>query len=191
MNLYSLPKGLPVPTDDGKASHLMGKKLPSIELPSTSGTVVNLSLLSGWSVIYCYPMTGRPDVALPEGWDDIPGARGCTPQSCAFRDHHAELVSLGAKVFGLSTQTTDYQKEMAARLHLPFDVLSDSALMLSTELSLPTMKLGELTLFKRLTMICYSSVIQRVHYPVFPPQEDADHVIAWLKTNRLLESAKP
>lgn len=190
MNLYSLPEGLPVPTDDGKASHLIGMKLPAIDLPSTSGDLVNLSLLAGWSVIYCYPMTGQPDIPLPEGWDDIPGARGCTPQSCAFRDHHAELAGLGAKVFGLSTQTTDYQKEMATRLHLPFDVLSDSALQLSTKLSLPTMKLGELSLLKRLTMICYSSVIHRVHYPVFPPQEDADHVIAWLKTNRLSESTK-
>jgi peroxiredoxin len=179
-----------MPVDDGRASHLIGIKLPSIELPSTSGAAVNLSLLSGWSVIYCYPMTGRPDAPLPKGWDDIPGARGCTPQSCAFRDHHAELASLGAKVFGLSTQPSDYQREMASRLHLPFDVLSDSALQLSTELSLPIIKLGDLSLLKRLTMICYSSVILRVHYPVFPPQKDADHVISWLKKNRLLESAK-
>lgn len=137
MSLYSLPESLPVPTDDGKASHLVGMKLPAVSLPSTSGGLVNLSLTVGWSVIYCYPMTGRPDMPLPDGWDEIPGARGCTPQSCAFRDHHAEIGKLGARVFGISTQTTDYQKEMVTRLHLPFEVLSDNALQFSTELSLP------------------------------------------------------
>ena len=177
-----------MPVNDGKASHLIGMKLPSIELPSTSGVAVNLSLLSGWSVIYCYPMTGRPDVPLPEGWDEIPGARGCTPQSCAFRDHHAELRNLGVSVFGLSTQTTLYQSEMASRLHLPFDVLSDSALQLYSALSLPIMTVDKMTLLKRLTMICNSSIIRHIHYPVFPPQEDANHVIEWLRVNQFTEN---
>jgi peroxiredoxin len=188
LSLYELPQGLPVPVDDGRASHLIGMKLPSIELPSTSGVAVNLSALSGWSVIYCYPMTGRPNVPLPEGWDEIPGARGCTPQSCAFRDHHAELRNLGASVFGLSTQTRLYQSEMANRLHLPFDVLSDNGLQLCNALSLPIITVDKMTLLKRLTMICHSSIIRHIHYPIFPPQEDADYVIKWLRVNQFIEN---
>ncbi len=132
-------------------------------------------------MIYCYPMTGKPGAPLPEGWDDIPGARGCTPQACAFRDHHAAISNLGASVFGLSTQSSEYQREMAERLHLPFDVLSDARLDFSSALQLPTIQVAGMTLIKRLTLISYSSIIRHVHYPVFPPQEDPDRVISWLE----------
>lgn len=181
MSLYSLPAGLPVPEDDGAASHLTGRQLPAIALPGTSGKSIDLSRLQGWTVIYCYPMTGKPGAPLPEGWDDIPGARGCTPQACAFRDHHAAISKLGASVFGLSTQSSEYQREMAERLHLPFDVLSDARLDFSSALQLPTIQVAGMTLIKRLTLISHSSIIRHVHYPVFPPQEDSDRVISWLE----------
>lgn len=181
MNLYEIPEGLPIPEDDGAASHLIGQRLPAVTLTSTSGTSVNLSELAEWSVIYCYPMTGRPDLPLPHGWDEIPGARGCTPQSCAFRDHHAELRKLGASLYGLSTQATDYQKEMVKRLHLPFDILSDAQLQFCRALTLPTITVEGTPLLKRLTLISFSSIIRQVHYPVFPPQEDAARVISWLE----------
>jgi len=131
-------------------------------------------------VIYCYPMTGKPGIPLPEGWDDIPGARGCTPQSCAFRDHHAELSALGADVFGLSTQNTDYQKEMAERLHLPFLVLSDADFVFCQAMRLPTFEVNGMRLLKRVTMIADKGTIMRVHYPVFPSNSDAAWVISQL-----------
>src|SRR5258708_6429438 len=138
-NWLELPKDLPVPEDDGACRHLVGMAVPAIPPPSTSGGRVDFSALAGpRSVLYCYPRTGQPDQPLPTGWDMIPGARGCTPQSCGFRDHHAELVARGAEVFGLSTQTTDYQREMALRLHLPFPVLSDAEFRLTHALRLPT-----------------------------------------------------
>lgn len=186
MSLYTLPAGLPAPEDDGTVSHLIGQRLPAIMLPSTTGKSINLSGLKGWTVIYCYPMTGQPGTPLPAGWDEIPGARGCTPQSCAFRNHHTEISKFGATIFGLSTQTTDYQKEMAERLHLPFDVLSDAQLELSTALVLPTMTVDGMTLLKRLTLISFSSIIRQVHYPVFPPQEDPVRVIDWLAEHHSL-----
>ncbi|WP_321340574.1 peroxiredoxin [Breoghania sp.] len=174
--LTEAPKGLPVPMDDGAAAHLAGKALPSLALPSTAGGTVDLSAIRGRVVVYCYPMTGRPDVALPEGWDSIPGARGCTPQSCSWRDHHAELGALGAQVFGLSTQTTGYQLEMVERLHLPFAVLSDAGLYFARALDLPTFEAAGMTLLKRLTFIACDGVIEAVFYPVFP--SDAD--VAWV-----------
>ena len=178
---FPLPEGLPVPVDDGAAAHLEGMRLPDLSLPATDGGPVNLAALRGRQVIYVYPMTGRPGVALPDGWDEIPGARGCTPQSCAFRDHHAELQAAGAGVFGLSTQPTDYQREARDRLHLPFQLLSDSALRLKALLRLPTFTAAGMELYRRLTMIVSDGTIEKVFYPVFPPDRNAADVLDWLK----------
>jgi peroxiredoxin len=182
-NFFELPKDLPRPVDDGAASHLEGMTLPKIRLAATNGVSVDLAGIQGRVVIYIYPMTGRPGVALPDGWDGIPGARGCTPQSCAFRDHHSELKSLETSVFGLSAQTTDYQKEARDRLHLPFELLSDSELRLKQALGLPTFEVAGIELYKRLTLIAESGRIQKVFYPVFPPDRNADDVLAWLRQN--------
>ncbi|MEM6276149.1 MAG: peroxiredoxin [Pseudomonadota bacterium] len=174
---------LPAPVDDGAARHLPGCKLPRSTLRATDGSQTDLSALSGRSIIYIYPMTGRPDRALPDGWDGIPGARGCTPQSCAFRDHHAELLSLNvAHLFGLSTQTTDYQREAAERMHLPFPLLSDADLQLTAALRLPTFDVEGMTLLKRMTLVLQNEVIEHVFYPVFPPDQSASDVINWLQT---------
>lgn len=176
-----LPSDLPRPVEDGACDHLPGLALPPIRLPSTSGRLVDLGALSApRTVIYCYPRTGRPGEPLPDGWDAIPGARGCTPQACAFRDHHLELADLGAEVYGLSTQTTDYQREMAERLHLPFEVLSDADLAFVDALRLPTFEAGGMRLVKRLTLIVRDGRIEHVFYPVFPPDASADQVIDWL-----------
>jgi peroxiredoxin len=176
---------LPPPEDDGGASHLTGIRLPALGLPATDGTHVDLGSLEGLTVVYVYPMTGRPGSALPPGWDEIPGARGCTPQSCAFRDHHAELLDAGAaRVFGLSTQNTDYQREAAERLHLPFPLLSDAALRLTTPLRLPVMLVAGSTLLKRMALIIENGVIMRVFYPVFPPDRNATDVLHWLRARR-------
>ena len=173
---------IPTPEDDGAADHLTGATLPSLTLPATDGAAVDPSRLAGRSVVYAYPMTGRPRVALPDNWDEIPGARGCTPQSCAFRDHHAELTALGVDhVFGLSTQDTHYQREAAERLHLPFPLLSDAALELTRALALPTFDASGMTLLKRLTLMIDSSRITKVFYPVFPPDRNAADVIDWLR----------
>jgi peroxiredoxin len=182
-NLSQLPQDLPVPVDDGAAVHLSGLALPDLALPSTDGSTVNLKGLGGRWVIYIYPMTGRPDVALPDGWDSIPGARGCTPQSCSFRDHYGELLALNTGVFGLSTQTTEYQREARDRLHLPFHLLSDSSLQLKDVLRLPTFTVAGMELYKRLTLIAQDGRIEKVFYPVFPPDRNADEVLAWLRMN--------
>jgi peroxiredoxin len=176
-----LPSGLPAPVDDGACAHLPGLAMPPIRLPSTAGRLVDLGALrAGRTVIYCYPRTGRPGEPLPDGWDAIPGARGCTPQSCAFRDHHRELADLEAEVYGLSTQTTEYQREMAERLHLPFEVLSDARFALSDALRLPTFEVEGMRLIKRLTLIVRDQRIEHVFYPVFPPDGSAAQVIRWL-----------
>ena len=175
-----LPKGLPVPEDDGAADHLTGKRLPSVALRSTAGNVVDLSALAGTTVAYCFPMMGRPDSEMPQGWDEIPGARGCTPQSCAFRDHHAELRALGARVYGISAQEVAFQKKIAERLHLPFELLSDEDLILAEALSLPTFEIEGLRLLRRLTLIVVDGQIQKVFYPVFPPDRNAEEVVKWL-----------
>lgn len=179
----TLPAGLPVPVDDGLAAHLPGLSLPALEFEATSGQKVDLSAIQGRLVIYIYPLTGQPNVALPAGWDEIPGARGCTPQACDFSHHHQQLQSLNVTVFGLSSQTTDYQAELKTRLHLPFDLLSDSNFELKQALKLPTFKVGELSLYKRLTLIAEHQVIKKVFYPVFPPHQNAAQVIDWLKSH--------
>ncbi len=158
-------------------------RLPSILLQSTTGTTVNLGDITGKVVIYCYPMTGQPNVALPDGWDQIPGARGCTPQSCSFRDHYQELQSLGAQVLGLSVQANAYQQEMAARLHLPFPVLSDFDYQFQRALNLPTFVAAGMTLLKRVTLIANDGVIEAVHYPIFPSDSDPVWVINYLKNH--------
>lgn len=182
-SFLQLPANLPVPIDDGAASHLPGLPLPGLALPGTHGASVNLAGLEGRWVIYIYPMTGRPGVPLPDGWDGIPGARGCTPQSCSFRDHHAELRALNCSVLGLSTQTTEYQREARDRLHLPFELLSDSALQLKSALRLPTFSVAGKELFKRVTIVADGGRITHVFYPVFPPDRSADEVLTWLRAN--------
>jgi len=185
-DLLRLPEGLPVPADDGAASQLPGRAMPALSLPATDGRQVALDALDalggGRTVVYVYPMTGRPGVDLPEGWDDIPGARGCTPESCGFRNLHTELQAAGAvQVFGLSTQPTDYQAEAVARLQLPFAMLSDEHLALAGALGLPTFTVDGMTLYRRLTMIITGGVIEHVFYPVFPPDQHAQQVLDWLR----------
>jgi len=182
-NFFPLPPDLPVPEDDGAADHLLGMKLPDVSLLATSGEWVNPAKISGRVVVYIYPRTGQPGVELPQGWDEIPGARGCTPQSCAFRDHYAELQALNASVFGLSTQDSDYQREAAERLHLPFPLLSDVDLAWGSALRLPTFEVDGMILLKRVTLIASSARIEKVFYPVFPPDQNAADVIAWLERN--------
>jgi peroxiredoxin len=180
-NLYQLPADLPVPVDDGAADHLPGVPLPRVPLPSTAGGTVDLAALPGRTVVYAYPGTGRPDQAPLPGWDAIPGARGCTPQSCAFRDHYQELQARGAALFGLSTQTTADQREAVERLHLPYPLLSDADLVFAHALRLPTFTVAGLALLKRLTLIVREGRIEHVFYPVFPPDQNAAAVIAWLQ----------
>jgi peroxiredoxin len=176
-----LPADLPAPLDDGAARHLPGLPLPDLALRATDGTSVNLSRLKGRTVVYLYPRTGRPGQALPEGWDAIPGARGCTPQSCAFRDHYRELLALGAEVYGLSTQDSAYQREAVARLHLPFAILSDEKLALARALKLPTFEVVGMTLLKRMALVIDDGVVTKVFYPVFPPDKSAEAVRDWLR----------
>ena len=186
MNLldFPLPSNLPRPVDDGAAAHLMGMWMPEISLPSTAGREVMLSdLNAARTVIYCYPMTGVPGKPLPDGWDMIPGARGCTPQTCGFRDQHGAFTELKVAVFGLSTQTTGYQREMAGRLHVPFEVLSDAEFRLTDRLRLPTFTVDGMRLLKRLTLVVRDGRIAHVFYPVFPPDQSATEVLAWLKAN--------
>ena len=173
---------IPAPEDDGAAAHLTGLTLPSLNLNASDNSQVNVAQLKGRTIIYAYPMTGRPDTPLPDGWDTIPGARGCTPQSCSFRDHAQELTALGVQhLYGLSTQNTDYQQEAVNRLHLPFPLLSDNQLQLQKALSLPVMSVEGARLLKRLTMIIDNSTITKVFYPVFPPDKNTTDVIRWLK----------
>jgi peroxiredoxin len=176
-----LPPDIPAPQDDGGARHLAGLKLPSVTLAATDGSRVDLSKLAGRTLVYIYPRTGVPGQAAPDGWDAIPGARGCTPQSCSFRDHFAELKRLGiAHLYGLSTQDTDYQREAVERLHLPFPVLSDAKLELARAIKLPTFTVAGMTLLKRMALVVDDGVIRKVFYPVFPPDKNAEEVIAWL-----------
>ena len=177
-----LPPDLPVPTDDGAARHLTGLKLPSLVLPATDGSSVDISRLAGRTLLYIYPRTGRPGVPPPDGWDAIPGARGCTPQTCGFRDHFAELKQLGiANVFGLSTQDSGYQREAVERLQLPFLLLSDADLGFTRALNLPTFVVAGMTLLGRMALVIDDGTIAKVFYPVFPPDKNAEEVIGWLR----------
>ena len=182
-----MPSNIPAPHDDGAADHLAGTKLPDLALPATQGAQnnaqVNLSKLKGRTVVYIYPRTGVPGVDPPVGWDQIPGARGCTPQSCSFRDHFDELKRLGvAQLFGLSTQDTAYQQEAATRMHLPFAILSDEKLALTKALKLPTFMAAGMTLLKRMALVIDDGKITKAFYPVFPPDKNAEVVIAWLQS---------
>jgi peroxiredoxin len=180
-----LPPGIPAPQDDGAARHLTGARLPDLTLPATSGAPVNLSKLKGRTVVYVYPRTGVPGVDTPPGWDDIPGARGCTPQSCSFRDHFSELKRLGvAQLYGLSTQDTAYQREAATRLHLPFAILSDEKFALTKAMRLPTFTTSGMTLLKRMAWVIDDGTITHVFYPVFPPDKSAADVISWLQAKK-------
>jgi peroxiredoxin len=180
-----LPRELPAPRDDGAASHLAGLKLPSIPLAATDGSTIDLARLAGRTVVYIYPRTGVPGEPPPDGWDAIPGARGCTPQSCSFRDHFAELKQLGVRqVYGLSTQETAYQSEAVERLKLPFPILSDSTLALARAIKLPTFTVAGMVLLKRMVLVIDAGVIVKVFYPVFPPDKSAEEVIASLQASR-------
>jgi peroxiredoxin len=178
-----LPSDLPAPRDDGAADHLPGAAMPSLVLGDTAGNEVSLDRLGpARTVLYVYPLSGRPGVDLPEGWDAIPGARGCTPEACGFRDHHADLRAAGASaVYGLSSQSTDYQAELADRLGLPFSILSDPDLELAEALDLPTFEAGGERLFSRLTLIVTDGRIEHAFYPIFPPDRHAAEVLEWLR----------
>lgn len=181
-NPLELPEDLPIPIDDGACDHLPGMMIPSMVLKTTSNELIDIAQLKSRVVIYCYPRTGKPGVLPPPGWDDLPGARGCTPQSCAFKNHHAAFVLKGIQVFGLSTQDTAYQQEAVERLHLPFPLLSDQELCFARALHLPTFHVEGMELIKRLTLVCTEGKIDKVFYPVFPPDKNAEHVMAWLLT---------
>jgi len=172
---------IPAPVDDGATRHLVGATVAAVSLEATSGETINLSELRGRSVVYAYPRTGRPGVDNPDGWDMIPGARGCTPQTCSFRDHFAELKALGVDhLFGLSTQDPEYQKEAAERTHLPFAILSDDHFTLTRAMGLPTFETSGMTLLKRFTLVIDNGKVTHVFYPVFPPDKSASDVIEWL-----------
>ena len=183
-NFLELPSDLPTPTDDSGCAHLPGQQLPPLPLLATDGHSIDLSSLPGRTVVYCYPKTGKPDQPPPEGWDSIPGARGCTPQACSFRDHYQELTEAGAnRVFGLSTQDSEYQREAVDRLHLPFPLLSDANLAFAGALNLPTFEFEGETLLKRLTLVIDSGRVSKVFYPVFPPNKSAEETLHWLLEN--------
>lgn len=178
-----LPPDLPAPDDDGLADHLPGLRLPDVDLEVAGGG--RLPIVGDpsrrWSVLYVYPRTGGPGIGLPADWDMIPGARGCTPQACAFRDHHAALADLDATVVGISAQPIEEQESFARRMHMPFPLLNDADLLLAEpELSLPTFTAGGMTLYRRVTLIAERSVVRHVFYPVFPPSENASDVVRWL-----------
>src|SRR5215472_5752855 len=172
---------IPAPANDGATQHLPGAQMASVVLAATDGRMVDLAALRGCSIVYAYPRTGKPGIDNPPGWDLIPGARGCTPQTCSFRDHFAELKALGVHhLFGLSTQGPKYQREVAERLHLPFAILSDEHLKLTNAMKLPTFETSGMTLLKRFTLVIDDGIVKHVFYPVFPPDRSASDVIEWL-----------
>jgi peroxiredoxin len=179
-DVYTLPPDLPVPQDDGAASHLQGVAMPDLVLDSSAGPVN----VRDFGVVYVYPRTGRPGRPMAAGWDQIPGARGCTPQSCAFRDSASEFATLGVRVAGLSAQTLDDQLEFADRNHIPYPVIADPERQLDASLGLPTFEVEAATLYKRLTIVAEEGRIMKVFYPVFPPDENAGDVLAWLRSTR-------
>jgi peroxiredoxin len=180
-DLYTLPEGLPVPADDGACDHLLGKMLPQLTLESSQGPVSMRALSMDRLVLYVYPRTGRPDRPAGPEWDAIPGARGCTPQSCAFRDHKAELDEVGAAVAGLSAQPLDEQIEFAERNHIPYPVIADPERKLGAALGLPSFEFGDLTLYKRVTLVIEACAVAKIFYPVFPPDQNAAEVVSWLR----------
>jgi peroxiredoxin len=183
-DLANLPTSLPVPEDDGACSHLPGRALPPIVLPGTAGRMVNLAELHVPTVLFFYPRNAQPHESIPEEWNIIPGARGCTPHSCGFRDLHQEFKLLGFQIFGVSTQDTDYQKELVNRVHLPFEILSDAKFELVKALQLPTFEYRGLQLLKRMAWVVEEGKITKVFYPVFPPDKNAGEVLNWLKARR-------
>jgi len=185
-DLYKLPDDLPIPVDDGACDHLHELRIPPVSLKGVSDAVIDLNSIKGISVIFFYPMIGKPDSPPMIGWNDIPGARGCTPQSCSFRDKHSQLEKLEAKVFGVSSQPLIDQKEASARLNLPFELLNDSQFELTKALNLPTFEYETSTFIKRITIISVNGVIKKIFYPVFPPNENVKDVIEWLEHNRSL-----
>jgi len=180
VTVYELPANLPVPLDDGAADHLTGMTVPALTLESSVGPVDLAAFGAERGVLYVYPRTGRPDREVPETWDAIPRARGCTPASCGFRDHGDELRGLGTKVAGLSSQTLEEQVELSERLGILYPVISDLELALRDALSLPTFEFEGHTLYKRLTLVFERGAIAKVFYPVFPPDRHAEEVVAWL-----------
>jgi peroxiredoxin len=182
MSLYQLPADLPAPVDDGATDHVVGLELPTLVLDSSEGPVDVSELAAQLAVLYIYPATGVPGRPSPDGWDAIPGARGCTPQSCAFRDHAGELADLGARVAGLSAQPLEQQIEFARREHMPFPVVADPQLELGKLLGLPTFEFAGVTLYKRVTLVLEAGRVTHVFYPVFPPDGNAEDVVAWLQT---------
>ena len=187
-DIHTIPEDLPVPEDDGAADHLLDAVVPPIALTATTGESIRLDEAEHRTVLFCYPRTGRPDEELPPGWNAIPGARGCTPEACGFRDAHQQFADLGVRVLALSTQDPDYQREMAERLHLPFPVLSDQGLELTRELGLPSFETSGWTLLKRLTLVIDGGRIEHVFYPVFPPDTHAGEVLDWLRQRDPLNS---
>lgn len=180
-DFQALPPDLPVPEDDGAADHLEGLEVPGVELPSSSGGLANLAELAAARLVaYVYPRTGVPGQPLPTGWDSIPGARGCTPQSCAFRDSLTEFSDREAEVVGISAQSPAEQAEFSAREHMPFPLLSDRELRLTTPLRLPTFEVEGMILYRRLTFVAEGGRIVKAFYPVFPPDRNATEVLAWL-----------
>lgn len=180
-DLFKLPDDLPVPVDDGACAHLPGTRMPSVPLVATSGATVTLGALPGTVIVYFYPMIGRPDGPPLVGWNEIPGARGCTPQSCAFRDHHADLLRFDAKVFGVSAQSLEDQRDAKSRLGLGFELLNDSDFALTDAMQLPTFEFEKMRLIKRLTVVAVDGIISKVFYPVFPPDRNAQDVVEWLE----------
>ena len=182
-DLSQVPDDLPRPLDDGACDHLVGEQLPLLTLSAHDGRQVELGGLNGISVLFCYPMTGKPGVPLPANWDQIPGARGCTPQSCTYRDNFDRFVHHSAAIYGVSTQHSDDQREAAIRLNLPYRLLSDQDLLFASALRLPTFSVGDLTLIRRLTLICHNGIIVQSFYPIFPSDSDVPDVIQWLERN--------
>ena len=183
-DLYQLPDDLPVPIDDGACDHLLDARIPSVLLKGVSGDTVNIGEVQGKFVLFSYPMNGQPDALPGPDWSEIPGARGCTPQSCSYRDQHGDFLRSGCKVFGISSQPIEEQKEAFKRLHLPFELLNDSKLALTRAMNLPTFEYQSSEYIKRITLIVTDGLIQKVFYPVFPPDGNVHDVIDWIEKNK-------